>query len=100
MLSSFAVYLLYPKVAICYHLKYRRSFNSEREKLTEQAIEIHQKIRDAAGTRTIVGQLNQSGERMGRYKASSLMKETGHVSTQLKKHRYKIAEYESKIAPN
>jgi putative transposase len=68
--------------------------------LAEQAVEIHRESRGAAGARTIAGQLNQSGENIGRYKAASLMKEAGLVSTQLRKHRYKIAEDESRIAPN
>jgi putative transposase len=89
-----------PRSSYHYHLKHRNSVSPEREKLTEQAVEIHRNSRGAAGARTIAGQLNQSGENVGRYKAASLMKEAGLVSTQPRKHRYKIAENESKIAPN
>ena len=89
-----------PRSSYHYHLKHRGLVCPEREKLTEQAVEIHRDSRGAAGARTIAGQLNQSGENVGRYKAASLMKEAGLVSTQLRKHRYKIAEDESKIAPN
>ncbi len=44
--------------------------------------------------------LKQQGEAVGRYKARSLMKEAGLVSKQHKRHRYRIAEGESVIAPN
>ncbi|MDN4504446.1 IS3 family transposase, partial [Alteromonadaceae bacterium BrNp21-10] len=83
-----------------YHLKHRCLVNPERERLRRQAIEIHRDSRGAAGARTIAGQLSQDGEKMGRHKAASLMKEAGLVSTQARKHRYKIANDESKIAPN
>ena len=64
------------------------------------AIEIHETSRQSAGARTIAGKLTQGGDRVGRYKAANLMKESGLVSKQPHKHRYKIAEDESKIAPN
>jgi len=56
--------------------------------------------RGSAGTRTIAGQLNQLGENVGRYKAASLMRDAGLISNQPRKHRYKIANDESKIALN
>jgi len=40
------------------------------------------------------------GESVGRYKAVSLMKEVGIVRKQPNKHKYKISEDVSKIAPN
>ncbi len=72
----------------------------ERERLKALAIAIHRASRGAAGARTIAGQLSQQGESVGRCKAASLMREADLVSTQPYKHKYKIAEDESKIAPN
>lgn len=89
-----------PRSSYHYHLEHRGLVSPERERLTDQAIEIHYGSRGAAGARTIVGGLNQRGENIGRYQAASLMKEAGLISTQIKKHRYKIAEDESRIAPN
>jgi putative transposase len=89
-----------PRSSYHYHLKHRRLVRPEREKLTKQAVEIHRDSRGAAGARTIAVQLNQRGETVGRYKAASLMREAGLVSTQPRKHRYKITGDESKIASN
>ncbi|MCC4834985.1 IS3 family transposase, partial [Shewanella sp. 10N.7] len=89
-----------PRSSYHYHLKHRGIVNPDYQRLCHQAIEIHSVSRGSAGARTIAGQLNQQGENVGRYKAASLMKHTGLVSTQLRKHRYKIAKSESKIAPN
>lgn len=61
---------------------------------------IHQASRGSAGSRTIAGQLRQSGEAIGRDKVRSLMKELGLVSRQLKRHRYRLAEEESVVAAN
>ena len=72
----------------------------ERERLKQKAIKIHTDSRGAAGARTIAGTLTQQGESVGRYKAKSLMKEADLISKQHKKHRYKVAEDESKIAEN
>jgi len=74
--------------------------NSERDRLREKAVRIHQCSREAAGSRTISGQLKIEGEKVGRYKARSLMREAGLVSKQHKKHRYRVAEEESVIAAN
>ena len=72
----------------------------ERERLKEKAVQIHQNSRGSAGSRTISGQLKFAGEKVGRYKARSLMREAGLVSKQHKKHRYRIAKEESVIADN
>lgn len=74
--------------------------NTERERLKQKAVAIHEASRNAAGSRTISGQLKEDGESVGRYKARSLMKEAGLVSKQHKQHRYRVAEEESVIAPN
>jgi transposase InsO family protein len=61
---------------------------------------MHREKRVAAGARMLSGQLKQEGEKVGRYKAGKLMKEAGLVSKQQRRHRYRIAEDESAIAPN
>jgi len=85
-------------------LNYRRiranHKSPERERLKASVINIHTASRGSSGARTISGMLKVQGENVGRYKASSLMKEAGLVSTQLKKHRYKIADKVSVIANN
>lgn len=68
--------------------------------MLKKAIDIHSDSRGSAGARTIAGQLNQLGENVGRYKAASLMRDAGLSSSQPRKHRYKVANDESKIAPN
>ncbi|MGS0724121.1 IS3 family transposase [Shewanella sp. 30m-9] len=89
-----------PRSSYHYHLKHRGLVKPEREKLRQQAIAIHRDSRGSAGARTIAGQLNQLGENVGRYKAASLMRDTGLISSQPRKHRYKIVNDEPTIAPN
>tara|TARA_R110002110_G_scaffold415138_1_gene648123 strand:- start:108 stop:314 length:207 start_codon:yes stop_codon:yes gene_type:complete len=50
--------------------------------------------------RTISKQLKLEGKQVGRYKVRNLMKEAGIVSKQSRKHRYKAANQEAKIAAN
>jgi len=83
-----------------YRIRHKDKICPERERLKSLATTIHETSRRAAGARTIAGELTQQGEDVGRYKAASLMKEANLVSKQPHKHRYKIAEDESKIAPN
>ena len=72
----------------------------ERERLKAKAIDIHANSRGAAGSRTIAGMLTQSGDKVGRDKASRLMKEANLVSKPFKRHRYKPVGIASTIAPN
>lgn len=83
-----------------YRIQHKDRVNPERERLKQQAIDIHTASRGAAGARTIAGQLTHQGEKVGRYKAASLMKEANISSKQPHPHKYKIAEDESRIAPN
>ncbi len=83
-----------------YRINHKDQDDPERERLKQQAIDIHTASRGAAGARTIAGQLTQQGEKVGRYKAASLMKEARISSKQPHKHTYKIAEDESKIVPH
>lgn len=83
-----------------YRINHKDKFHPERERLKQQAIDIHTASRGAAGARTIAGQLTQQGEKVGRYKAGCLMREANISSKQPHKHRYKIAEDESRVAPN
>jgi len=89
-----------PRSSYHYQLKHKDKIDPERESLKEKAVAIHTISRGSAGARTIAGQLSQAGLEVGRYKARSLMKEANIVSTQLRKHKYKIADHESKVAPN
>lgn len=77
-----------------------RRVSPERERLKAAVVDIHAASRGSAGSRTISGMLKLQGESVGRYKARSLMKAAGLVSTQQKKHRYRIADDESIIAAN
>lgn len=47
--------------------------NTERERLKARVISLHQASRQAAGSRTLTGQLKQQGERIGRYKVRRLI---------------------------
>ncbi len=83
-----------------YRVKHKDIINPERERLRQKAIDIHTASRGAAGARTIAGQLTQQGEKVGRYKAGNLMSEAHISSKQPGKHKYKIADKPSQIAPN
>ena len=83
-----------------YHRQQVKRVNNERDRLKAKVISIHHMSRGSAGSRMITGQLRQSGEVIGRYKVRSLMKEAGLISTQHKRHRYRLAHDESIIAPN
>lgn len=89
-----------PRSSYHYRLKHNDKRDPEREALREKAVAIHTASRGSAGARTIAGQLSQSGSAVGRYKATSLMREAHIVSTQWRKHTYKIADQESKVAAN
>jgi putative transposase len=83
-----------------YRLSHKDLVDEERESLKDLARVIHTNSRGAAGARTIAGELSQAGHNVGRHKAKNLMLEANITSKQLRKHKYKIAEKESKIAPN
>ena len=83
-----------------YHCEKANQETIHEEALKEKVQQIYSDSRGSAGSRTISGMLKQQGESVGRYKARSLMKSLGLVSKQEKKHRYRIAEEESVIAPN
>lgn len=89
-----------PRSSYHYQLKHNDQRDPERDALREKVVAIHTASRGSAGARTIAGQLSQSGLAVGRYKAKSLMREANIVSTQWRKHRYKIADHESKVAAN
>lgn len=83
-----------------YRVQHKDIVNPERDRLKQQAIAIHAASRGAAGARTIAGQLSQQGENVGRYKAGNLMREANIRSKQPHKHKYKIIDEPSKVAPN
>ena len=78
----------------------RNRVDTVREQLRAQVVRIHARSRGAAGARTVSAALRASGFAVGRYMAGSLMEEAGVASEQPHNHRYKIAEEESRIAPN
>jgi putative transposase len=78
----------------------KNTVNTEREHLKAKVVSLHQASRQAACSRTLMGQLKQQGERIGRYKVRSLMKEANLSSKQPGKHRYKPAIKPSDIADN
>ncbi len=78
----------------------KNTVNTERERLKAKVVSLHQASRRAAGSRTLTGQLKQQGERIGRYKVRSLIKEANLTSKQPGKHRYKPATKPSDIADN
>jgi putative transposase len=83
-----------------YRLSHKDLVDEERESLKDLARVNHANSRGAAGARTIAGEFSQAGHNVGRHKAKNLMLEANITSKQLRKHKYKIAENESKIAPN
>lgn len=89
-----------PRSSLDYRHRRAQRVNPERERLKALARDIHTASREAAGTRSLSGKLKQQGEAVGRYKARSLMKEANLVSKLRKRHRYRVAEDESVIAPN
>lgn len=96
LLSTFNIH----RSSYAYHRQQIGRVNPVRERLKAKVIRLHQLSRCAAGSRTIAGQLSQAGEPIGRYKVRSLMKEAGLVSTQQNRHRYRLADDESIVAPN
>ncbi len=78
----------------------RHHVDTAREQLRDKVVDIHARSRGAAGARSLSAALRADGFSVGRYKAASLMREAGIVSKQPRGHRYKVAEDESRIAPN
>ena len=81
-------------------LQQRDKVDERRVQLRQQVIQLHAQSRGAVGARTLSAALRAQGHDVGRYKAGSLMQEIGLVSKQLRKHRYKNAEGESRVAAN
>ena len=83
-----------------YVVNHKDIVDLQRERQKQQAVHIHTTSRGAAGARTIAGQLTLQGEKVRCYKAASLMREANITSKKPHKHKYKIAEKKSKIAPD
>ena len=83
-----------------YRVTHKDKINPERERLKKRVLEIHAEGREAPGSRSIAGQLNQEGESVGRAKIVNIMKEAGIKSKQPGKYKHKDTGGESKIAPN
>lgn len=78
----------------------QQSRNVRRDRLRARLVTLHADSRGSAGARTLAKLLCSEGHAVGRYKAARLMREAGIRSTQQRKHRYRVAEEESVIAPN
>jgi len=83
-----------------YRVKNKGKVDLERERLKKRIIEIHTEGREAPGSRSITGTLNQEGENIGRTKTSNIMKEAEIQSKQPGKSKHKDTGGESKIALN
>jgi putative transposase len=83
-----------------YHLKNCGKVNPERESLQKKAVQIRKDNRGAAGARSIVALLNQTGENIGRHKAASLMAKAGIISKQPSITKYRESGNKSIIATN
>lgn len=89
-----------PRSSYYEYLERRDHVDTERERLKSRVIALHEASRGAAGARTLSAALRAEGESVGRFKASRLMSEAGLFSKQPRKHRYRLADEESHIAPN
>ena len=83
-----------------YHCKKVNQVDTKDNELKHKVRQIYNDSRGSAGSRKVSGMLKQQGEPVGRHKARSVMGSLGLVSKQQKKHRYRMAEQESVIAPN
>ncbi len=76
------------------------SIDAPRVQLRAKVNEIFKCSRSAAGSRTIVGLLNEQGITIGRFKVRSLMREAGLICKQPGPHKYKKATVERPDIPN
>ena len=83
-----------------FRLKNRFRVDAERDRLKRRAAELHQQSRSSLGARGLSAALCSEKERVGRYKARSLMREMGLKSLQRRRHRYKPSGAEAQYAPN
>ena len=87
--------------SVFYAAQQRRArVDEQRAQLRERVIHIHARSRGAAGSRMVSAFLREEGISVGRFMARRLMREAGIFSKQTRKHRYRIAAGESRIAPN
>ena len=71
-----------------------RRVNTERVALRAKVNELFNKSRSSAGSRTLMGMLNDQGVNIGRFKVRRLMAELGLISKQPGSHKYKQATVE------
>lgn len=83
-----------------YYRKKRNQPDLVREHLKTKVKEIHAISRGSFGARSISGKLKEQGYAVGRYKARSLMRETGLESKQPGKPKFNAAYKPSEIANN
>ena len=78
----------------------RHTPDAKRVHLRSRVNELFTQSRSAAGSRSIVVMMRDSGESIGRYKVRSLMRELGLISKQPGNHVYKKATVERPDIPN
>ncbi len=78
----------------------KRAIDAPRVQLRAKVNEVFKRSRSAAGSRTIVGLLNEQGITIGRFKVRSLMREAGLICKQPGPHKYKKATVERPDIPN
>lgn len=86
----------------CYyeHRQRMRRVDTERVALRAKVNELFNKSRSSAGSRTLMGMLNDQGVNIGRFKVRRLMAELGLISKQPGSHKYKQATVERLDIPN
>ena len=83
-----------------YYRQQKNKINPDEERLKIKIKHLFDESRQSAGSRTLHHTLQNSGEKIGRFKVRRLMREMGLESKQLGKHRYKPAVKPSDIADN
>lgn len=90
-------------VATSSYYEYRqrgRQIDIERTALRIRVNELFNLSRSSAGSRTIVGMMQEQGSTIGRFKVRRLMKELGLICKQPGSHAYKTATVERPDIPN
>ncbi|MDI3326897.1 IS3 family transposase [Pontibacterium granulatum] len=86
----------------CFYSYRQRStrIDTKRLRLRAKVSEIFNRSRGSAGSRSIMGMLQENGVEIGRYKVRTLMREAGLVCKQPGPHAYKQATVERPDIPN
>lgn len=82
------------------YLSRKRLVNAQRLHQRSEVNRLFTESRSSAGSRTLVSMLREQGEKIGRYRVRSLMKELGLICKQPGSHAYKTATVERPDIPN